>query len=988
MKKYFGRGRSETLDWLVRVWLHEGPPVCFLDGFPGVGKTDLALELLGQAERQGKWEHAVIDEIGDRSRSVTENLMEFSSRLSREGIREMEEVLWLQERPMLGHAFEKVLQRPVVIVMDQAQRLLVPDRGDPLPELVGILDYLRNRRTLRGRLLLLSDRDVTKAKWSEWVHKRTLKELKLEEAVAMFDARLAEEANSSSDIPKDRKLRALQILHYNPRAIEALVARMRTRSLDAIMADDPGRWATEDASIDPGFLRNLERDLLKQTMEELKERYQRKLWRLSVYRYNNFQEEALQRLGGTAEETEDFRQQLFSRFFLNYHRGTLSMNPIVREISLSHLKSEPAEVKQAHSAAAEYYSRFFNAKRILGSQSKLSEQYGELRYHLFNADRQDDLVAINRRYTEHLRQEIKAETPVPTQRQELDDRIEVLTRLLQEAGSKSLEYHLARCLEVRNVPGDGERALVHAERSADGDRHEDHWVLYATLTRQVQGDGKAIQVILHGLRTLAEMGAKAIVAPLYRLGAEILSESGKTNEAIGLLRDGIRSIPSENNLFSLFELSAEISCRRRKPKEAIQVLREGIWRIEQRFGQQRLMVCALLLSAAFETPANLEEILLLPGKLGYSYATALSRVLVCEMEGDWAGAAKIARSARKDFEKEIGLATHEALSLLAINDNHGARRALTSFHNFTLSEGSVGGWLEALIEVRSGNNADAQRSLELFLNREVDVESELNVEFLLRLWDEQEGIRHQNRLCFNLPILPSSLTGFSHSVRRLQFTDPVLPSRSRVRPPQHLGGLHGSAATIYVSYAWGDDESETGRRREEIVEDLCRAVRASGRQVHRDKTKTRAGSSIDAFAREIAAADRIIAVLSEKSLLSEWCMARELFRAYQRCGFHREEFQQKVIAVVMDDARPYLKDRAAWAGLARHWKEQVSTVSEKLTAVDARRVNEHVWHQGNLLEDMVERLPGMLEALCDTKMEQDLQVLAANEFWDVVSRLP
>jgi len=889
---------------------------------------------------------------------------------------------------MLGHAIEKVLQRPVVIVMDQAQRLLVPDRGDPLPELVSILDYLRNRRTLKGRLLLLSDRDVTKAKWSEWIHKRTLKELKPEEAVTMFDARQAEEANSPTDIPQARKLRALQTLHYNPRAIEALVGRMRTRSLDAIMADDPGRWATEDAAIDPVFLRNLERDLLKQTMEELKELYQRKLWRLSVYRYN-FQEEALHRVGGTAEETEDFRQQLFSRFFLNYQRGTLSLNPIVREISLSHLKSEPAELKQAHSAAAEYYIRFFNAKRILGNQSKLSEQYGELRYHLFNADRQDDLVAINRRYTEHLRQEIKAETPVPTQRQELNDRIEVLTQLLQEAGSKSLEYHLARCLEVRKGPGDAERALVHAERSADGDRHEDHWLLLATLTRQVQGDGKAIEKILHGLRTLEEMGAKAIVAPLYRLGAEILSESGKTREAIGLLRDGIQSIPSENNLFSLFELSAEISCRRRKPTEAIKVLREGIWRIEQRFGQQRLVICALLLSAAFENTTSLEEILLLPEtKLGYSYATALSRVLVCEMEGDWAGAARIARNARKDFQKEIGLATHEALSLLAIDDNQGAQRALTSFHNFTLSEGSVGGWLEALIEVRRGNDADARRSLELFLNREVDPESELNVEFLLRLWDEQEGIRHGNRLCFNLPILPSSLTGLSYPVRRLQFTEPVLPSRPRVRTPEYLRGLHGSAATIYVSYAWGDDLSEAGRRREAIVEDLCQAVRASGRQVHRDKTKIKAGSSIDAFAREIAAADRIIAVLSEKSLTSELCMARELFRAYQRCGFHRGEFQQKVIAVVMDDARLYLKDRAAWAGLARHWKKQASIVSEELTGVDTRRVNEHVWHQGNLLEDMAERLPGMLEALCDTKMEQDLQVLAANKFWDVLSRLP
>src|SRR5207244_11412004 len=114
---------------LVHVRVKEGPPVCFLQGFAGVGKTDLVRDLRELAERQqgpdGKrlWQQAVINEIADRpTPSIRESLMELSVILSDQGLPEMEKVLFEQTNPSLGHALEKALLRPVVIILDEAQR--------------------------------------------------------------------------------------------------------------------------------------------------------------------------------------------------------------------------------------------------------------------------------------------------------------------------------------------------------------------------------------------------------------------------------------------------------------------------------------------------------------------------------------------------------------------------------------------------------------------------------------------------------------------------------------------------------------------------------------------------------------------------------------------------------------------------------------------------------------------------------------------------
>ena len=311
----------------------------------------------------------------------------------------MEQVLFEQKDPNLAYALEKALQRPVVIILDEAQRFFRPESGAPLPEMDGILAFLRNRQDLAGRLLLLSDRIVEEARWSEWIPKRTLTKLEPEEAVTALDTKL-KEAGVTAEIPLERKKEVVRDLDFNPRAIEALVGALRYDSLDAIIESNPGLWAVRDREVSRDFLKALERDLLERTMRHLDEVHQRKLRRLAVHR-RSVKREALEKLCANKDEASHVRSILVTRYLLNFYRGALALNPIVREISLSHLRDDPVEFQQAHSSAADYHMRHFKAKQMVGSQSKLGESFAELRYHLTQAGRQAELTVIGQRFTEY-----------------------------------------------------------------------------------------------------------------------------------------------------------------------------------------------------------------------------------------------------------------------------------------------------------------------------------------------------------------------------------------------------------------------------------------------------------------------------------------------------------------------------------------------------------------------------------------------------------
>ena len=204
----------------------------------------------------------------------------------------------------------------------------------------------------------------------------------------------------------------------------------------------------------------------------------------------------------------------------------------------------------------------------------------------------------------------------------------------------------------------------------------------------------------------------------------------------------------------------------------------------------------------------------------------------------------------------------------------------------------------------------------------------------------------------------------------------------------HVDKKQSADPDAYVSYAWGEDTTSEGRAREEIVNRLCKVIRTSGRSIGRDKERMVAGDSIERFANEISKARRIIAVISNKSLHSQYCMAHELFRAYRRCDFQRAEFQEKVIALVTDDAKSILQDDIQIVALAKTWKEKFERLRDELKIVDPNRRSSAKWIFVDMMEDMCPRFPDMLDAVKDIIMPMGFEEIVSANFREVLDRLP
>ena len=111
-----------------------------------------------------------------------------------------------------------------------------------------------------------------------------------------------------------------------------------------------------------------------------------------------------------------------------------------------------------------------------------------------------------------------------------------------------------------------------------------------------------------------------------------------------------------------------------------------------------------------------------------------------------------------------------------------------------------------------------------------------------------------------------------------------------------------STPEIFVSYAWGDDSSEDARKRTEVVDQLCETFDKDGWHIIRDKTDMRPGDLISGFMKRIGLADHAIVVLSDKYLRSPYCMT-ELHYIYQNSRLEKQEFLDRIIPLVLDDAR-------------------------------------------------------------------------------------
>ena len=169
----------------------------------------------------------------------------------------------------------------------------------------------------------------------------------------------------------------------------------------------------------------------------------------------------------------------------------------------------------------------------------------------------------------------------------------------------------------------------------------------------------------------------------------------------------------------------------------------------------------------------------------------------------------------------------------------------------------------------------------------------------------------------------------------------------------------------YVSYAWNDDRSTEGRKREELVDRLCLESEAKcGVRIHRDKDDMQFGDSISKFMDRIGAAERVFVFLSDKYLKSPFCMY-ELYEIWRTSRQNEDEFAGRIRTFLLDDADIWsipcrLRYAAYWGS---QWEEIDKAVREHgakyLSEKDARsyrKMSQFAHAVGDILAVIADRV--------------------------------
>ena len=191
---------------------------------------------------------------------------------------------------------------------------------------------------------------------------------------------------------------------------------------------------------------------------------------------------------------------------------------------------------------------------------------------------------------------------------------------------------------------------------------------------------------------------------------------------------------------------------------------------------------------------------------------------------------------------------------------------------------------------------------------------------------------------------------------------------------------------MYVSYAWRSRspdgqaaELSPSDDREVIVDELCRVLDLEDQiVVGRDKKLVKTGDSIVDFADDIARGGLILAVISHKSLRSDWCMVHELLQAFRRRNFDSEEFGSGVLALVLEDALDDFRDPRE---LVKHWLARLEQEQELMQLADPdRKGSPESWKGVDQLAELRSKLPDLIRALRIRAMPRGAEAIQEQEF--------
>lgn len=563
-KDFIGKKHQQLSTWLRDTWIPKGPPVCFLEGFPGVGKSNLARHLSAVSTVP-----VVLVEIPDsNSVSADDLLFNLAQEWSLAGNSELAEVLAAGKDPLLTLA--RLFQSPVLIIMDEFQNAMTGEQAKLSGPLADIFQRLAKNTQAKGRILLLTNRLVERERWSEAYEKKSLEGLDEEDGIALLSQMLAAAEREEEVLPKDR-VSVVRWLGGNPRALSLLVASLKYSPLEELVNINPDTWEYPELAVSPELIQNIERQLLERILNKLSGEFYDALCQLAVFR-KPFKNKAIEVLFSDKATLAHFKGELINQFLMEQHSGWYTLHPIVREIGLKKLLDNPSGLKKAHAKAAQHYTRHFYAKDKTDQLSTLGGYFAEARYHLVQAGEPTQLGEISQHFLSHLSASFNFGKPIPHEKSVIEERIAVLASVLETPGPTGLEYHLSKLYKARGQAGDLDKAIMHIKRALGPNAGVAVWVFAGKLLNLNNQRIEAISLLRMGIKTIPV--AKNFVE-LYLACAELMSLNNELEDAIKMLRECIETVPVENNV-SLFLAYAELLSQNNERQEAIRMLRERI----------------------------------------------------------------------------------------------------------------------------------------------------------------------------------------------------------------------------------------------------------------------------------------------------------------------------------------------------------------------------------------------------------------------------
>ncbi|MEO3822747.1 hypothetical protein [Actinomadura sp. B10D3] len=741
----------ELLAWLMGDWQENGESVCVIQGFSGVGKSRIAMEVA----RNATVPNAFVA-VSPGMAESDEILLDIAAGLEQGGLPAM------ANEPDLRAGFAAAMKQSCLVVVDDFDVLLDPESRLPDPWLAEFIKQIGRSPLTRGRLLLVSSISLDgDAPWLENARIRQVAKPSVSDAVGYLGMLLADEG-LQAEIQPPQRADVVRWLGYNGRAMRILVSCLKDDPLEDLIGLDQASWDMRDQATSPQLIKRLERQFLHRILDRLDPDSGTLLEMLSVYR-RPFQKEAIDNLRRLVTNVEVSRERLRSRFILTRNRKWYSLNPVAREILRAQLRGSPKQELAAHSRAADFYVRHFRARS--GATLKFAPQFVEARYHLLKSERTREFDEVAHAFRSMVLSAYRSSAKVP----EDPGRIEELTATLMAALAEETKVQapvrifLAKLLLARGGRDDDRIALQQLTIASRATRDLWAWRTRIQLAGRLEGAAAVEAALMQGVDAVPP----AMAYQLYHAAGKALMALGDQARALRLMDKGRSSLPAGNK-YGIYSFTAFVLCTAGRQVDALRLLRDGYREIAGVENSERLIEQAIFIAFGRHDPTELDENR--KTIMAVNSPLVTEQLLLCEVIrrqilNDFASAAELAQSNPRTH----ALISQAAFAWLCERE---PRRAAEILAQAELPPNKSTFWLRGMVALCTDDDERARKEFSRCLDKPLPDDAETDDRLWLRIWDDIPKAPDKYP-AFYFPWLPRALTGLPFDLHRSPDSMPV-----------------------------------------------------------------------------------------------------------------------------------------------------------------------------------------------------------------------